>query len=180
LSAGRAPLPPGPRGRWLVGSLPEFGRDLLGFLAGCARDYGDVVHFRLGRRPAYLLNRPDLVEQVLVDKQGTFIKHSFFWRHARRLFGEGLLTSEGEHWRRQHRLIAPAFQQERLERYAPVVVERTETMLRSWRSEESRDLLREMGRLTLGIVARGLFDLSSLTMSTGWEGRSIAASAKAR
>jgi cytochrome P450 len=125
LTAGRTPLPPGQRGRWLVGSLPEFGRDLLGFLADCARDYGDVVHFRLGRRPAYLLNRPDLVEQVLVDKQGTFIKHSFFWRHARRLFGAGLLTSEGEHWRRQHRLIAPAFQQERLERYAPVVVERT-------------------------------------------------------
>ena len=68
MTAGRAPLPAGPRGRWLVGSLPEFGRDLLGFLAGCAREYGDVVHFRLGRRPAYLLNRPDLVEQVLVDK----------------------------------------------------------------------------------------------------------------
>jgi cytochrome P450 len=115
--------------------------------------------FPFGTQTRLLLNRPDLVEQVLVDRQGTFIKHSFFWRHARRLFGEGLLTSEGEHWRRQHRLIAPAFQQEQLERYAPVVVERAETMLRGWRSGESRDLLPEMGRLTLGIVARVLFDL---------------------
>jgi cytochrome P450 len=159
LTTGRLPSPPGPRGRWPVGSLPEFGRDLLGFLTGCARDYGDVVHFRLGRRPAYLLNRPELIEQVLVDKQGTFIKHSFFWRHARRLFGAGLLTSEGAQWRRQHRLIAPAFQPERLEDYIPVVVDRTEAMLVGWRSGDRRDLLREMGRLTLGIVARVLFDL---------------------
>ena len=159
MNADRTPLPPGPRGRWPVGSLPEFGRDILGFLTRCAGEYGDIVHFRLGRRPAYLLNRPDLIEQVLVDKQGTFIKHSFFWRHARRLFGQGLLTSEGEHWRRQHRLIAPAFRPERLERYAPVIVERTEAMLRGWRSEGPRDLLPEMGQLTLGIVARVLFDL---------------------
>jgi cytochrome P450 len=159
LTARRALLPPGPRGHWLVGSLPEFGRDLLGFLAGCAYDYGDVVHFRLGRRPAYLLNRPELIEQVLVDKQGTFIKHSFFWRHARRLFGAGLLTSEGDHWRRQHRLITPAFQAQQLERYAPTVVERTEAMLAGWRSGDRLDLLREMGRLTLRIVARVLFDL---------------------
>ena len=159
MNAGRTPLPPGPRGHWLVGSLPEFGRDILGFLTRCAGEYGDIVQFRLGRRPAYLLNHPDLIEQVLVDKQGTFIKHSFFWRHARRLFGQGLLTSEGEHWRRQHRLIAPAFQPERLERYAPVIVERTEAMLRGWRSEGPRELLPEMGQLTLGIVARVLFDL---------------------
>ena len=159
MKADRTTLPPGPRGRWPVGSLPEFGRDILGFLTRCAGEYGDIVHFRLGRRPAYLLNRPDLIEQVLVDKQGTFIKHSFFWRHARRLFGQGLLTSEGEHWRRRHRLIAPAFQPERLERYAPVIVERTEAMLRGWRSEGPRELLPEMGQLTLGIVARVLFDL---------------------
>jgi len=47
--------PPGPRGHVLVGSLPEFRRDLLGFLSDCAREHGDVVAFRVPRRRLVLI-----------------------------------------------------------------------------------------------------------------------------
>ena len=46
--------PPGPQGHWLVGNLPEFGRDLLGFLSRCAREHGTIVKFRLAGWTAYL------------------------------------------------------------------------------------------------------------------------------
>lgn len=101
--------PPGPAGHWLLGSLPEFGTDLLGFLTRCSRQYGDTVKFRLGRWPVYLLSDPADVERVLKTQYPDFVKHRFFWRHVTALFGRGLLTSEGELWRSQRRLIAPVF-----------------------------------------------------------------------
>src|SRR5256885_12663911 len=88
-------LPPGPKGHFLLGNLPEFGKDLLGFITQCAREYGDIVRLRLANRVAYLLNHPDYMEYVLVTNHRNFVKNSFFWRHVKAVFGSGLLTSEG-------------------------------------------------------------------------------------
>ena len=65
-------IPPGPGGRPLVGNLLEFGRDLLGFLSGLARDYGDIARFRLANYPSYFLNHPDSIEAVLVTQNQNF------------------------------------------------------------------------------------------------------------
>ena len=151
--------PPGPRGHWLLGSLPEFRSDLLGLLSAAAREYGDVVRLRVG--PAtklLLLNHPDRIEEVLATREGEFAKHRFFWRHVSRLFGNGLLTSSGELWKRQHRLIAPAFRQQQLAQRSTAVVEAASELLSGWRDGEERDLRPDMTRLTLDIVARVLFD----------------------
>jgi cytochrome P450 len=117
---------PGPPGHLLVGNLPEFARDLLGFFEGCARRYGDVVALRLGGRPACLINHPDVIESVLVTHNAQFVKHSCFWRHVDAIFGNGLLTSEGDFWLRQRRLAQPAFHRERVASYGAVMVAETE------------------------------------------------------
>jgi len=57
-------LPPGPKGQPLVGSLLDFRRDPLGFLANCAHDYGDIVRYRIAHVTAYLINQPDDIEAV--------------------------------------------------------------------------------------------------------------------
>jgi len=149
--------PPGPAPRFLVGNLPEFGRDILGFLGDCARRYGDLVSLRLGSWPALLVNRPDLIEQVLAVRYRQFRKHSFFFRHVTAIFGNGLLTSEGELWLRQRRLAQPAFHRERLAGYAKTMVDATERHCQAWRDGERRDLHHEMMALTLHIVVRTLF-----------------------
>src|SRR5688500_182136 len=105
----RPELPPGPKGHFLLGTLPEFGRDVLGFFTSAARAHGDIAYISLPGRRAYLLSHPDLIEIVLVAQHSNFIKHSFFWRHVGAVFGNGLLTSEGDFWRRQRRLAQPAF-----------------------------------------------------------------------
>jgi cytochrome P450 len=150
--------PPGPTGLPFLGSLPALGRDVLGFFAQCARQYGDVASFRLAAWPAILLSHPDLVEQVLVQNHRNFVKHRFFWRHVHAIFGQGLLTSEGEFWLRQRRLVAPAFAGARLNRYGDIMVRYTQCMLQDWRPGQVLNAHHEAMALTLRIAAKTLFD----------------------
>jgi cytochrome P450 len=148
--------PPGPKGHLLVGVLPEFRKDPAGFLEKMARQYGDVVYIPLGRQHIYCVSHPDAIRDVLVTHQNKF-KKSRMLERARVLLGDGLLTSEGEHHRRQRRLVQPAFHRDRLAGYGAVMVERTVAARDRWQSGQSFDVLQEMMRMTLAIVAKTLF-----------------------
>jgi cytochrome P450 len=150
-------LPSGPKGHWLGGNLPDFRRDRLNFLVRCARTYGDVVALRFAHRRIYLVSAPDLIEDVLATHARHFIKH-FALRFNPLVFGKGLLTSEGEFWLRQRRLIQPAFVRGRLAGYAPAMVAAARRVTASWRPGERRDILVEMMQLTLEVAAKTLFD----------------------
>lgn len=149
-------LPPGPRGHFLLGVLPEFRRDLLGLFSKCAREYGDVVRLRIPNMPSCLLSHPDHIEYVLVTANKNFKKHKV-WRHLSSLFGNGLLTSEGDFWLRQRRLAQPAFHRAAVATYGDVMVEHTQRMLESWQDGQTRDVHQDMMNLTLQIVAKTLF-----------------------
>ena len=148
--------PPGPKGRLLVGVLPEFRKDPAGFLEKVARQYGDVVYIPLGRQHIYYVGHPDAIRDVLVTHQNKF-KKSRMLERARVLLGDGLLTSEGGHHRRQRRLVQPAFHRDRLAGYGAVMVERAAIARDRWQSGQLFDVLQEMMRLTLAIVAKTLF-----------------------
>lgn len=148
--------PPGPKGRLLRGNLAEFARDRLGFFTRCAQDYGDLLAFRLGPRRCLLLSHPDFIEYVLVSGSRHFTKH-FAVRLNRLLIGNGLLSSEGDFWLRQRRLVQPAFLREQIASYGEIMVQTTERLLATWRAGETRDIHAEMMRLTLEVVAQALF-----------------------
>jgi len=147
---------PGPKGRLLVGVLPEFRRDPAGFLEKMSRQYGDVVYIPLGRQHIYCISHPDAIRDVLVTHQNKF-KKSRMLERARVLLGDGLLTSEGQHHRRQRRLVQPAFHRDRLAGYGAVMVNRAALVREQWQPGQSFDVLQEMMRLTLAIVAKTLF-----------------------
>jgi cytochrome P450 len=154
-------IPHGPRGHFLLGVMPEFNRDSLGFIERLARDYGDVVNTRFFYVPAYFLFHPDHIEYVLATNSRNFIKPlSFRTPFFHRLVGRGLLTSEGEFWRRQRRLAQPAFHRERIASYARRMVEDAEALVKTWRDGEIRDIHRDMMRLTMDIVTHTLFNVS--------------------
>jgi cytochrome P450 len=149
--------PRGPKGHWLTGHLRPFQRDRLGYLTDCARQYGDMVELRLGPMRVRVLNHPDLIEEVLVTKSRHFIKHGPL-RQARPSLGNGLLTSEGDFWRRQRKLAQPAFHRDRVAAYAAVMVEAAGRMIDGWADGQARDVQEDMMRVTLEIVAKCLFD----------------------
>ena len=140
----------------MVGSLPEIRRDPLAFLLRVNAEYGEIAHVRLGPFHAFLLNHPDDIEQVLVTHQHRFIKGRSL-SGARRLFGKGLLTSDGALHARQRRLVQPAFHRVRLDEYARVMTTLGVERRDAWRDGETIDIAEEMSRLTLAITARIVF-----------------------
>jgi cytochrome P450 len=146
-------IPPGPPGHFLIGNTLQMLREPFDFPVRCFRDYGDVVRLRLGRMVFYLLSDPDAIEQVLRRDHRNFIKDQGT-RLLSSFLGEGLLTSEGEVWRRQRRLAQPAFQFDQIPKYADVMTAFTERMLEDWRPGQTRDVHADMARLTMEIAAR--------------------------
>jgi cytochrome P450 len=132
-------------------------RDPMGFIERAKRDFGDVVRLRLGPLRTYLVSHPEYIEFILRSHADNFRKDRMT-RWLIPLLGEGLLTSEDAHWRRQRKLAQPSFQHSHIQRYGSVMVEHTERMLETWHDGEVLDPREDLMRLTLGIVARTLFD----------------------
>jgi cytochrome P450 len=152
-----AKLPPGPRGNWLIGNLIPYARDPLGFTTRLAREYGDVVRVPLVRETTYMLSHPGDIEYVLRGNHRNFVKDRLT-HLLTKLLGQGLLTSEGDFWRRQRSLAQPAFQLQQIGKYAAVMVALTQRLLESWRPGQRRNVHDDMMHLTLEIAAKTLFD----------------------
>ena len=147
--------PPGPRGI-LAKNNPFLGGDWLAAFSAYAREYGDIVFFRLLHIPICLLFHPAEIEQVLVTRAAHFTK-SLDYRALARVLGDGLLTSEGEKWLAHRKLIQPAFHHDKILRYGKLMADFVASEMDSWREGEVRDIHRDMMRLTLRIVAAALF-----------------------
>lgn len=150
-----APTPPGPKGHPLVGVLPEYSRDPLGFLTQWAREYGDAVTL-YGFRKAYLFSHPDAIEEILVTQQSHMRKDRLLGIVGK-VLGNGLVVSEGDFWRKQRHLMQPAFHRERITAYGNLMIEQTQTLTASWQNGEIRNLGQDMMALTLKVATQAFF-----------------------
>ena len=146
----------GPRARYPFELLMRMRRDRIPFLEEMARDYGDVVPFRIGPQRLVLVSHPDDIRDILVTHQKQFTKGRALER-SKELLGNGLLTSEGDLHLRQRRLVQPAFHRSRIATYAAQMAEAAGAMREEWRDGAVIDANAEMMRLTMVIVARTLF-----------------------
>jgi cytochrome P450 len=134
-----------------------FWRDPTGQILRIAREHGDVASFRFGSELEVLVNDPEGIRSVLVTDQRSFMKGQAL-QEAKRVLGDGLLTSEGEQHLRQRRLIQPIFHHRRIGAYGGTMTELTDRLQARWSDGERRDVHEDMTRLTLAIVGRTLFD----------------------
>ena len=151
--------PNGPKGRWLTGNLTDFSGDPLGFLENCVREYGDFVPIRFFKKPVVIINDTDDIEKLLTTEYRNFEKMKGYSNpFTGRLFGNGLLTSDGETWVRQRRMAQPAFRRKRISAYAPVIVDLAEEMLSRWKCGETRSIHEDLTKLTGQVVIKALFN----------------------
>lgn len=134
-----------PGGSFLIGNMDKL------------RKYNDIVHLKLGIADFYLATNPSLIQEILVTKQREFIKGRYL-QNTKKVFGEGLLTSEGDFHHRQRRLIQPAFHHDRIKEYAKIIVQYEERLTSKWKDGSTVDIHSEMTKLTMAIITKCLFD----------------------
>jgi cytochrome P450 len=178
-AAAAPPLPPGPRGNFLLGNMPEMLRDSLGFLTAARRDYGDVARLRLANRWFILINNPDGVKHVLQENNHNYGKGAFSVDSMSLFLGNGLLLSEGDLWLRQRRLMQPVFHRRVITGFADQMVTQTRVMLDEWDAltpGQPVDVAQAMMRLTLDIATQALFStrVKDDTSSFDWALTTIA------
>src|SRR6476620_8890632 len=139
-------FPAGPRPRYPFQFVLQVARNPLGLMIAMARDYGDIAHYKIGPQQLFFINDPELIRDVLVTNQKNFHKSRGLER-AKRLLGNGLLTSEGEFHLRQRRLAQPAFHRQRIEAYATTMASFADRTRSSWKDGDTVDMHTEMMRL---------------------------------
>jgi cytochrome P450 len=150
-------FPPGPPPNLIRSLFGAMQQNPLDYFTAMAQEYGDVSGMRIGKFRSLFINHPDLIEDVLVNNSRKYHKGRILQAN-KYLFGEGLLTSEGDFWLRQRRLAQPAFHRARVSAYAATMAEYTEQLIATWRNGEERDIHEEMMQLALRIVGKTLFD----------------------
>lgn len=157
--------PPGPTTRWPVGVMPQFRADALGTFLHMRESYGDALRFRFMLHfYGYAFFHPDHVEHILVDNNRNYVKRGGPGNELLRpVVGNGLLTSDGDFWLRQRRLVQPAFHRRRIAAFSTTMTHAARAMLDRWASRagtgEPWDVAEEMMRLTLEIAGRTLFSV---------------------
>jgi cytochrome P450 len=122
--------PPRPGVPLLRGILPRLLRDPLKAYQYIA-SHGDVAEYRFGGMRAFLISRPDYIAEIF-QRDNTVYTRSIFHERVKPVFGDGLLTSEGESWRIQRRLIQPAFNKNRMAEFVGPITRATSQMLAGW------------------------------------------------
>lgn len=149
-------LPPGPPSFPVLGGLPWLVDDFLGAMLRFRERYGDVVYVPMPRAEMFVLSHPEDIQAVLVGEHAHVMK-DLVTRLLGRVVGQGLLTSEGDTWKRQRRIAAPSFQPRHVARYAEAMVENTRALAGRLPDRSVRDVHVDMMRITLEIVVDTMF-----------------------
>ena len=155
----RKKIPTTPSTHWFFRGVLDFRKDPTGHPLKMMHELGDIFQillpFNLFR--LYSVQSPDYAKHFLVTNNRNYIK-DLSYRRMKISLGNGLLTSEGDFWRRQRRIAQPAFHREQLAGMADTMTESVSERLQSWETlKQPFDLSREMSVLTSDIAAKALF-----------------------
>jgi cytochrome P450 len=145
--------------RHISGALLPFQEDVLASTRRFAAECGPCFSLLDGVRRVVCVMDPELVHQVLVERHRHYRK-SVGYEVLKPMLGQGLLTSEGDFWRKQRRLLQPAFHKRSIAGFARIMEEEgartAEVMAEAARKGEPVDITAAMNRCTMAIVARCL------------------------
>lgn len=157
--------PPGPLPQHMLRQALRMRRDPLGFLQEVAAEHGELVEFPMPRRRVFFGNSPAIVKEVLQTQHRGHDRATIQYKSLSLVTGNGLLTSDGELWKRQRRLMQPAFHRAVLDQFVAHIDISVDRLLASWDTLPNGavvDVDEAMMHTALEAVGRSLFshDLS--------------------
>jgi cytochrome P450 len=162
-----APLLPGPvprRGRM---PLLEYFRTLRDSMIAIYAEEAyerNIVETKIFGRSRFLVNEPAAIRRVLLDNAANYRKTEITRRILEPGLGRGLITSEGETWRRHRRTMSPAFDHRSIVSYVSIMTGAAQELLADWSrlgAGASIDIATAMMQVTLNIISRAMFSSDS-------------------
>jgi cytochrome P450 len=155
-------FPPGPSSILPTKILRQFIKNPLKTLTEIANEFGEISYFKMGTQHVYLINNPEYIERILINDHSNFKKGPRL-QTAKRILGEGLVTSEGEYHSSQRKLIQPVFLPKMIASYDEIMSEYAYNMCRNWKDGDILDIHDEMMKVTLRIICKSVmsYDIES-------------------
>jgi len=141
-----------------LGHLSGMRHDILGLQQRALREVGDIARLRMGVRDVLMISSPAYAQELLVERVEDWEKSAALTSFTRPIIGDGILSSHGSRHKRRRAIVAPAFQANRIARYAEAIIHETDRVLDSFKVGGQVDFGHEMLRLTLEIVGSTLFN----------------------
>lgn len=149
-----------------LGATRLFRQDPLAFVLDVHRRCGDVARFRLAHQNCYLIRDPEHIRHVLVENHENYGKQTLGYRKMSLFLGQGLVTSEGDFWRRQRRIAQPAFHRKRIRGFGETMIRMAADLDAQWVEDNReapegsvRDIHHDMMAVTLRIVANTVLSI---------------------
>jgi cytochrome P450 len=161
IAAGNAALPPGPKGLPLIGNMLDMReRDALKLWSAAWAKYGDAILMRIGPLRMYFFAHPEAAYGALV-REARHQAKGMGYQGLRLLLGRGLITSDGDYWHNQRKLLQPLFTPGKVDAYFEAIALACDDGLRRLQDETGAgaeiELSSEMMRLTMSVISRIIF-----------------------
>lgn len=146
----------------VLGVLPEFiGQDPFEYLKNVMLEHGDFVRLDLGPQPVYLVSHPDYLQRILRDNYQNYRKPDMLYAAGREIIGQGLVTSSGELWLRQRRMIQPQLHRKQLIHLFVEMRDSITEVLSRWKelaqNHSEVELGEKMAEVTINVITRTMF-----------------------
>ena len=154
----------------LLGVLPEFiGRASKDYFKNVMLEQGDLVRLNFGPKSVYLVSHPDYLQRILRDNYQNYRKPDMLYAAAREVVGQGLVTSTGELWLRQRRMIQPHLHRKQLVHLFDEMWEAVTEVLDRWdglaQNHSEVEIGDRMAEITINVITRTMFGRESLSSS---------------
>lgn len=139
--------------------IKAFQEDQLGFVQRMTADLGGVAHVNMMGINLFFISEPAVIREVLIQYGDKLHRDPFTSRVFRRFMGNGVFMAEGKDWRRQRKLVQPAFHATRIRDYTEIMAAATQQMVKGWQPDQVVVLDEALTQLTLDIIAKTMFDI---------------------
>ena len=150
--------------RLSLAEMGAFQNDQLTFIQtlvneALAQGAAGVVHCKMLWQELFFVAEPAVIRELLIHHGDKMRRDPFTRRVFKRFMGNGVFVAEGESWRRQRKLVQPAFHAMRIRDYMETMTAYTREMVAAWRPGQEVVIDDELTRLTLRIIAKTMFDV---------------------
>jgi cytochrome P450 len=139
-----------------IGVALQLHKNPMNFFSETIKCYGDRVELRVLGRRVLLLTNPADVETVLAQNAEDFGRSPEV-KALRAVFGDGVYSSEGERWRKQRRVVQPAFHHDLIMKHCSTMVSRMTARVNKWSHGDKLDILNEMIGFTTDVICEVVF-----------------------